>query len=109
MMYVQPTVLAWFPCTQILPISMFTTFIVCTLSLFVFRFHLSIYVFQYLCVYVVRKVVHYSLEMEALGMERVEEKMKMCERLGDLCCTVRAFPAAIKFYEQQVSRSCAPV
>ena len=51
----------------------------------------------------VRKVVHYSLEMEALGVERAEEKMRLCEKLGDLCCSLRAFPAAIKFYEQQVS------
>ena len=52
---------------------------------------------------IVRKVVHYSLEMEALGVEKAEEKMKMCEKLGDLCCTIKAFPAAIKFYEQQVN------
>lgn len=57
-----------------------------------------------MCVsHVVRKVVHYSLEMEALGVERAEKKMEMCERLGDLCCSLRAFPAAIKFYEQQVT------
>ena len=50
-----------------------------------------------------RKVVYHSLEMEALGAEKREEKMKMCDRLGDLCCSIKAFPAAIKFYEQQVS------
>ena len=63
-------------------------------------------IFLLVCVYhmyVVRKVVHYSLEMEALGVERAEKKMEMCERLGDLCCSLRAFPAAIKFYEQQVT------
>ena len=50
----------------------------------------------------VRKVIHYSLEMEALSVEKAQEKMKMCEKLGDLCCSIKAFPAAIKFYEQQV-------
>ena len=50
----------------------------------------------------VRKVIHYSLEMEGVGAERAEEKMKMCEKLGDLCCSIKAFPAAIKFYKQQV-------
>ena len=48
-------------------------------------------------------MVYYSLEMEALGTERREEKMKMCDKLGDLCCSIKAFPAAIKFYEQQVN------
>ena len=51
----------------------------------------------------VRKVLHYSLEMEALGVEKADEKMKMCEKLGDLCCSVKAFPAATKFYKQQVN------
>ena len=50
----------------------------------------------------VRKVIHYSLEMEALSVEKAQEKMKMCDKLGDLCCSIKAFPAAIKFYEQQV-------
>ena len=50
----------------------------------------------------VKKVVHYSLEMEALGVERAEEKMAMCDQLADLCCFLRAFPAAVKFYQQQV-------
>ena len=66
--------------------------------------YIVIYIFLLVCVsHVVRKVVHYSLEMEVLGVERAEKKMEMCERLGDLCCSLRAFPAAIKFYEQQVS------
>ena len=47
--------------------------------------------------------MHYSLEMEALGGGRAGEKMRMCEKLGDLCCLIKACPAAIKFYEQQVS------
>lgn len=50
----------------------------------------------------VRKVIHYSLEVEAMGVEKVEEKMKICEKLGDMCCSIQAFPAAIKFYKQQV-------
>lgn len=51
-----------------------------------------------------RKVIHYSVEMEGLGVERVEEKMRLCEKLGDLCCSesLKAFPAAMKFYGQQV-------
>ena len=57
---------------------------------------------------IVRKVVYYSLEMEALGAEKTEEKMKMCDKLGDLCCSIKAFPAAIKFYEQQVNNMHPP-
>lgn len=53
-----------------------------------------------------RKVIHYSLEMEALSVEKAQEKMKMCEKLGDLCCSIKAFPAALKFYEQQVLIIC---
>ena len=51
----------------------------------------------------VRKVMRYSPEMEGLGVEKAEEKMKLCEKLGDLCCSVKAYFAAIRYYEQQVN------
>ena len=37
-----------------------------------------------------------------MGVERAAEKMRLYEKLGDLCCIVKAFSAAIKFYGKQV-------
>lgn len=40
-----------------------------------------------------------------MEVEAVETKLKLYDKLGDLCCSLKAYLAAIKFYGQQVSRS----
>ena len=50
----------------------------------------------------VRKVLQYSSEVEDVEADEVEKKLKLYDRLGDLCCSLRAYTAAVKFYGQQV-------
>ena len=85
-----------------------TTYVCCVATV---SFHVQLFIIIQLslgmciyCTHAVRKVIHYSVEMEGLGVERVGEKMRLCEKLGDLCCSesLKAFPAAVKFYGQQV-------
>lgn len=55
------------------------------------------------CVCVVRKVLYYSLEAEKKGTEQqAREKAALYDKLGDLCCELKAFPGAVKFYGKQV-------
>ena len=56
----------------------------------------------------VRKILHISVEVEGVSVERVGEKMHLYDKLGDLCCSVKAYQAATKFYSQQVRASLAP-
>jgi orotidine-5'-phosphate decarboxylase len=52
---------------------------------------------------VVRKVLQCSSEVEdMLDPDETEMKLKLYEKLGDLCCSLKAYPAAIGFYGQQV-------
>ena len=53
--------------------------------------------------FVVRKVFQYSSEVEDMtDPDETEMKLKLYEKLGDLCCSLKAYPAAISFYGQQV-------
>ena len=49
-----------------------------------------------------RKILHLSAEVEGMCVGRVGERMQLYDKLGDLCCSVKAYPAAIKFYAHQV-------
>ena len=51
----------------------------------------------------VRKILQYSVQVESVGVEKVEERLKLYEKLGDLCCNLAIFTSAVKFYGQQVS------
>lgn len=51
---------------------------------------------------VVRKIVHYALEVGRLCEDEVEERMRIYDKLGDLCCGVKAYTAAIEFYGKLV-------
>lgn len=53
--------------------------------------------------YVVRKVLYYSLEAEKRSTKQAREKAALYDKLGDLCCELKAYPAAMKFYGKQVS------
>ena len=54
---------------------------------------------------VVRKVLQHSAEVENTDLEETEAKLKLCEKLGDLCCHLKAYSEAIRFYKQQVCSS----
>ena len=47
-----------------------------------------------------RKVLHYSGEVGQV--EGVREKLTLYDRLGDLCCGLKAFTTAARFYGLQV-------
>ena len=51
----------------------------------------------------VRKVMKYRKEVEEVGMDRVNDRLQLLEKLGDLCCNLGAYPSAIHYYEQQLS------
>ncbi|KAL5466879.1 hypothetical protein EMCRGX_G031036 [Ephydatia muelleri] len=51
----------------------------------------------------VRKVIKYREEVEEVGMDRVNERLQLLEKLGDLCSNLGAYPSAILYYEQQLS------
>ena len=38
-------------------------------------------------------------------MEDVGERLRLYDKLGDLCCSLAAYTAAVKFYGEQVSGS----
>lgn len=48
-----------------------------------------------------RKIIYYGEKVD--GEVKVSEKLKIYEKLGDLCCQVKAHSAALNFYGQQVS------
>ena len=53
--------------------------------------------------FVVRKVLQYSSEVENLTEpDEMERKLWLYEKLGDLCCFLKAYSAAVGFYGQQV-------
>ena len=62
--------------------------------------YLHMYVFSLL----VRKVLYFRGEVEKVkdGMEP-RELARRYDRLGDLCCALKAYPAAAKFYGKQVT------
>ncbi len=51
----------------------------------------------------VRKVLYCRSEAESLGGNRTDEKMGLYERLGDMCCRLKAYRAAIAFYGKLLS------
>ena len=62
-------------------------------------------VYYFLIAFVVRKVLQYSSEVEDMtDPDETEIKLKLYEKLGDLCCSLKAYPAAISFYGQQVEQ-----
>jgi hypothetical protein len=49
----------------------------------------------------VRLILRYLQKVEREGEAR--EKAALYDKLGDICCAVKAYPPAIKFYGKQVS------
>lgn len=47
-------------------------------------------------------ILHYSLEVERNGTGCAREKAALYDKLGDLCCVVKAYAPAVKFYGKQV-------
>lgn len=52
--------------------------------------------------YIVRMILYYSLEVEKKGTGHAREKARLYDKLGDLCCGLKAYPPAVKFYGKQV-------
>ena len=46
--------------------------------------------------------MYYEMEVEGVGGDVVQDKMELYDKLGDLCCSVNAFSAAIQFYGKLV-------
>ena len=52
---------------------------------------------------VVRKILYFVDELEKKGTSMDgREKAQLYDKLGDLCCALKAYPAAVKFYNKQV-------
>ena len=58
---------------------------------------------SYCILHAVRLILHYSQQVESKGAGYSREKATLYERLGDLCCDVKAYSPALKFYGKQVS------
>lgn len=54
-------------------------------------------------------ILYHSLEVEEKGTGQAREKEALYEKLGDLCCKVKAYAPAIKFYGEQVSWQTVPL
>lgn len=50
----------------------------------------------------IRKILQYKVQVESVGVEKVEERLRLYEKLGDLCCSLAVYTAAVKFYGEQL-------
>ena len=50
----------------------------------------------------VRKISYFLDEVEKSGHGDGRGKTQLYDKLGDLCCALKAYPAAVKFYGRQV-------